>query len=117
YTTMAPNVAVINVPPGTTTNTITLTVGAIAEGADSYDVYRRGPGDPTFYLIANATSTAFVDNGTYPPDCTKTRPARNDTNSFNSVLISLDELDTPLAPGIASWRIYRSTSPSFGSNS
>ena len=116
-TTLATNSGQINVPITTTTNTVTLSLGALPTGADSFDVYRRGPGDETYWLIANTAATTFLDNGSHPPDCTKTRPVRNTTNASSAIRITLSDEDIPVPTGVAAWRLYRSTGASFGGNS
>lgn len=117
--TRAPNIATILVPTTTSTNTITITLDTLPDGADGWWIYRKAPGDDEFYRLATVASgaTEYVDTGGVNPDCTKKRPSTNNTNSSNSITVSIDATDLPLAQGVTSWRVYRTSVPEFSSRS
>lgn len=118
--TTASNVSIISVPTGTSTNTVTIPLETLPEGADGWKVYRQAPGEVEYYLLDTVASgaTEYVDDGTVSPDCTKRRPLTNTTNSTNSIIIDLPASELPLDSRIQAWRIYRSRVPgSYTSNS
>lgn len=113
-TTRAPNTSSIAL--GTTTQgTITVELPTIAADADGWHIYRRDPLSDDYYYIAAVAAPAaeFVDDGTYNPDCARKRPASNNTNGGQSVVIDLDPNDLPLDERVTAWRIYRSNTGTF----
>lgn len=109
--TTAPNIATIVVPTGTSTNTITITLSAIADGATGWKIYRKSPGDQEYWLLATqvAPAATYVDNGSISPDCTKKRATSNTTNTSNSVSISIPGAELPLDGRVVAWRVYRTS--------
>lgn len=118
--TRATNIASITVPTGTSTNTITLTLATKPADADGWKVYRKAPTETEFYYLTqiSGSPTDWTDTGAVSPDCTKSRPTRNDTNAINKITIDIDSNDLPLDTRVVAWRIYRSTTAGiFGANS
>ncbi len=112
--TKATNIATINVPTGTSTNEITVTLDSLPSGATGWKIYRKGPGDSEYFLQDTVTSGPYVDDGTDPnQDCTKFRPTSNTTNSTNKITIDIDVEDLPLDSRVSSWKIYRTSSVGF----
>lgn len=118
-TTRAPNIATILVGTATSTNTVTITLDTLPDGAEGWWIYRKSPGDDEYYRLATvaAGATQYVDDGSVNPDCTKKRPTANTTNSSNSITVAIDAVDLPLTGGVTSWRVYRTSVPEFGSRS
>ncbi len=106
---------------GTNTNTVSLPTPV--SGADGWKVYRKGPADARYFLLATVAATAtpptsYVDDGSVLADCTKYPPSSNTTNGSNSITVALDASDLPLDSRIAMWRIYRTkVSGSYSSTS
>jgi hypothetical protein len=118
--TTAPNISTITVPQGTSTNTVTIPLEDLPADADGWRIFRRGPGDLEYWLLAAVASgpTEYVDDGTVSPDCTKKRPQANTTNSTNSIVIDLPATELPLSPAVTAWKIYRASNPgSYPTNS
>jgi hypothetical protein len=118
--TPATNLLVVPVPPGTNTNQVTLTFDTPPDEADGWKIYRRGPLDSDYYLLATVpvASVDYVDDGSATPDATKRRPTVNTTSANNSVLVAIPASELPLDLRVKSWRIYRSTnSASFPASS
>lgn len=118
--TTAPNIATIVVPVGTVTNTVTITLPAIADGAVGWRIYRKSPADNEYYLLDDqaAPATDYVDDGSVNPDCTKRRKTINNTNSTNRVTVAIPASELPLDARVTSWRIYRTqTAGSYGAQS
>lgn len=112
----ANNTNSIIVPIGTSTNTVTVTLNTLPDGADGWKIYRRSTLDDDYYYLDSVASgaTEYVDDGATLPDCTKKRPVYNSTNSFNSITIGIDPTDLPLPSWVTGWRVYRTTGVEFG---
>ena len=118
--TTAPNLSTALIPAGTNTNTVTIPLEELPDGAAGWRIYRKGPGDLEYWLLDTVASgpTQYVDDGSVSPDCTKKRPLSNSTNSTNRVIIDLPASELPLSKKVVAWRVYRSTSPgAFSANS
>lgn len=117
YTTRAPNDFLV-VMPDTATGAITITLDAPPADADGWHIYRRSPLDDDYYYLTAVAAPAatFVDDGSLSPDCTKKRPAVNNTNTNNKITIDLDPADLPLDERVTAWRIYRSNNGIFGAS-
>jgi len=118
--TTAPNTDAIVVPTGTSTNTVTIPLPTLPDGADGWRLYRKGPGDLEYWFLVSVASgpTEYVDDGSVNPDCTQKRPIANTTNSTNKITIDLPAGYLPLDTRIVGWRIYRtSTAGSYPANS
>lgn len=101
----------------TSTNEITLTMPSLPPGADGWNVYRKKPGAPRYFFLANTTGTAYVDDGSDSDDTTRTLPTSNTTNNTNAVTVSLPGA-TPALPGDDyTWKLYRSYSAIDWNNS
>jgi hypothetical protein len=113
--TTATNVATINVPVGTNTNVITITLDTLPPTATGWRIYRKGPGDYDYFWLDTVTSGPdYDDDGLdLAIDCTKTRPGSNTTNSTNSITLDIEATDLPLDDRITSWRIYRTNTVGF----
>lgn len=112
--TKATNITSINIPVGTSTNEVTLTLDTLPASATGWKVYRKGPGDIDYFLLDTTSSSPYVDDGLdLALDCTKVRPTSNSTNSTNKVTLVLPAEDLPLDSRVASWRIYRSNTVGF----
>ena len=113
--TRATNVATINVPVGTSTNEVTITLDTLPATATGWRIYRKGPGDYDYFWLDTITSGAtYGDDGLdLALDCTKVRPTSNTTNSTNSITIDIHANDLPLDVRIQSWRIYRTNTVGF----
>lgn len=118
--TPATNIVVVTVPPGTNTNTITLTFATPPDEADGWKIYRRRFDENEHWLLATVADTEanYVDDGTVNADCTKRRPTVNTTNQNNSVTITIPASELPFDTRVKAWRIYKSDgTSSFGPNS
>lgn len=117
--TTAASISTVVVPAGTSTNTITIPLETLPDGADSWKIYRKAPGDLEYWYLDNPVSgTTYVDDGSVSPDCTKRRPINNSTNSINTITISIPAAELPLDTRVTSWRIYRTDrAGSYPSNS
>ncbi len=118
--TTAPNTDTIVIPTGTSTNTVTIPLPTLPDGADGWNIYRKGPGDLEYWFLVAVASgpTQYVDDGSINPDCTSRRPTANTTNSTNKITIDLPAGYLPLDSRITGWRIYRtSAAGSYSSNS
>lgn len=104
--TKATNINVIDVPAGTNTNKITLTMPSLPTGATGFNIYRRKPGSNVYRWLASTTGSSYEDTGSVTEDATRTTPNRNTTNSTNNVLVALPGT-TPSVPEGCTWRIYR----------
>jgi len=113
--TKAINITSINVPVGTSTNEITITLDSLPTGATGWHIYRKGPGDSDyFYLDNETTGPDYVDDGLdLALDCTKSRPLQNTTNSTNKIIVDLAAATLPLDERIVQWRIYRTNTVGF----
>jgi len=114
-TTKATNITSINVPVGTSTNVITITLDSLPTGATGWQIYRKGPGDSDyFYLDAATTGPDYDDDGLdLALDCTKSRPLQNTSNSTNKIVVDLAPATLPLDERIVEWRIYRTNTVGF----
>jgi hypothetical protein len=118
--TTARNISTITVPTGTSTNTITIPLETVPSGATGTKIYRKGPGDLEYGLLATVASgpSDYTDDGSVSPDCNKKRPLSNTTNSTNKVTITIPASELPLDARVGSWRIYRTnTSGAYPFNS
>lgn len=113
--TRATNVATINVPVGTSTNVVTITLDTLPSTATGWRIYRKGPGDHDYFWLDTVTSGPdYDDDGLdLALDCTKVRPTANSTNSTNTITIDIHANDLPLDERIQSWRIYRTNTVGF----
>jgi len=113
--TRATNIASINVPVGTVTNEITITLDTLPSGATGWRIYRKGPGDNDYFWLDTVTSgPTYVDDGLdLALDCTKSRPTQNTTNSTNSFTIDLNALELPLDSRVVAWKLYRTNTVGF----
>lgn len=112
--TRATNVATINVPIGTLTNEVTITLDSLPTGATGWRIYRKGPGDSDYFWLDTTTTGPYVDDGLdLALNCTAKRPTQNTTNSTNQFVLDLNEFSLPLDSRISSWRIYRTNTVGF----
>lgn len=97
--------ALISVPTGTSTNSITVTMPALPAGATGWNVYRRKPGGSRFLYLRSVVppTLSFIDDGSLAEDCDRTEPAVNTTTSSNSVTVTVPALPA----GIVAWKLYR----------
>lgn len=94
-------------------------------GADSYGVWRQGPLESFYTKIGIASLSTIVDDGAVgadacPTDPAKLPPLQNQTNSTNSVIITVPQPELVSDPEglIWAWRIYRTrNSGSYGPQS
>lgn len=106
--TYASNPAAIIVPSTTSTNKNTVTLPVAPSGATHFNIYRKkDSGD--FYYMAQVVVGAgtWEDNGSISPNCDKTLPVDNTTNSTNKVTLTLSNVPA----GATGYRIYRSIVP------
>ncbi len=122
--TTAPNRSTVLIPTGTSTNTVTVPLQTLPDGADGWKIYRKSPGDIEYWLLKTiaAGPSTYLDDGSDDPDCTKKTPPANTTNSTNTVTITLNNQASPswlpLDSRVVGWRIYRtSTAGSYIANS
>lgn len=94
----------INIPVATNTNRITLSLPTLPSGATGFNIYRRKPGGNQYYYVGSQSGSGdWVDNG-LPDDCNRTVPAVNNTNSMNSITVTL-----PMSiPDGMTWKLFRS---------
>lgn len=105
--------ATITVPTTTTTNEITLTLPSTPAGVDGFNVYRRGPGESDYSYIDSidldvaTPPTEYVDDGSTTANCTRRPPLTNNTNTTNSIEVSIPGATPTVDTDAAYWRIYR----------
>jgi len=109
--TTAPSRSTILIPTGTSTNTVTVPLPTLPDGADGWKIYRKSPGDIEYWLLATIASgpSTYLDDGSDDPDCTQKTPPANTTNSTNTVTITLTPSWLPLDSRVVGWRIYRTS--------
>lgn len=105
YETLTGGLRTVNIPTGTITNTVTLNLGTLPTGADGYNIYRRTTGGSGVFYIGSTASTTFTDTG-YAPNCDRTLPFSNTTNTVNEVTLCLPGA-TPTVPDGYTWNLYR----------
>lgn len=105
YETLTGGLRTVSIPTGTITNTVTLTMGTLPTGADGYNIYRRTTGGSGIFYIGSTASTTFTDTG-YAPNCDRTLPFANTTNTVNEVTLCLPGA-TPTVPAGYTWNLYR----------
>lgn len=99
----------ITVPLGTATNTITLTLPTRPAGASGFNIYRKKPGSSRYdFLASTASISTYVDDGSVEEDCNRVVPARNSTNSTNSVVANIGTV-----PVGYTWKLYRTLMAGF----
>lgn len=109
--TKAENPVHISVPVTTLTNTITLGLPTVPDGATGFNVYRRKPGQSKYFYLdsidmSSATPpTEYLDDGSVGEDCDRGLPRYNTTNTTNTVTVTLPA-SAPLEEGYT-WKIYR----------
>lgn len=91
----------------TTTSSITLTMPSLPSGATGWNIYRKKPGSPRFYFLAQTTGSSYVDDGTVSEDPTRSIPTANTTNSDNVIHLTLPGATPSLPAPFVSWKIYR----------
>lgn len=97
------------------TNSITVNLPTLPGGADGFNVYRRAPGESNYYYIASVDMTvatppsSYLDNGSSAPNCNRTPPTQNLTNSNNKIIVTLPGA-TPTVPEGYTWKVYRTFS-------
>lgn len=103
------------------TNSITLTLPSLPNGAKGFNIYRRRPGSMRFQYLDSVDMdvatppTTYVDSGSATEDCNRTVPQLNNTAASNSVIVTLPGA-TPTVPAGYTWKLYRSyTSGAWGS--
>lgn len=91
-----------------TSNRIRLDLPALPTGATRYNVYRRRPGQGSYYYLGTTTAGPFYDAGEVE-DTTVTSPVFNTTNNNSSVTITIPTGSVP--DKVYGWKIYRTTTP------
>jgi len=118
--TKALSPAYITVPVGTSTNKVVLTLPTLPSGASGFNIYRKGPGDLSYFFLASLNigatpATTYTDNNSVTEDCNRSLPTSNTTNNTNKVRISYPGT-TPTIPAGYTWKIYRSFSNGIWDN-
>jgi hypothetical protein len=91
---------------------VTITPPTLPGGVDGYNIYRRRPGNNSFYYLTSVASGApFVDDGSAPEDCERFAPVTSNAASTYAVALELDAL-----PVGYNWNIYRSSTSDEWSN-
>lgn len=85
--TKATNPVSIEIPVGTSTNEVTLTMPANPAGATGFNVYRRAPGQTQYYFLDSVTGASYVDGGV--AETTRGLPTANTTNATYSVAVTI----------------------------
>lgn len=84
---------------------ITITPESLPADADGYNIYRRRPGNNSFYFLTSVVGDdPFVDDGLTPEDCEQFAPVVSNAISTFGVEVALDDL-----PVAYEWNIYRTT--------
>ena len=105
--------ALVTVPIGTSTNTITITLPSLPAGADGFNVYRRAPGEAVYSFLTeidmgSATPpSTYLDDGSVEENCNRFPATTNQTNSTNSIEITLPGATPAVPNGYVGWKIYR----------
>lgn len=96
----------IRIPVGTTTNSVSMEMPDLPEGALGFNVYRQSPGSTTFYWVGTSTPLGFSDtSATVSTD--RQAPLSNVTGNDSAIRVSLPD-DFTLQPGYT-WKIYRTS--------
>lgn len=109
--TKATNPVAVQIPAGTSTNTVTLTMPAVPAGADGFNIYRRGPSETHYQFLASTSASSYLDDGSVSTS-SRTLPPENTTNSTWGVQLDLPAA-TPTIPVDNLWNIYRTYTSSF----
>lgn len=104
--TRAINPTSITIPSGSA-NKITVTFPSLPAGAGGFNLYRKGPGDLSYWWLASSGGSNFVDDGSTAPSTVRTLPGKDTSNASNAIVISLPGA-TPSVPSGSTWKIYRS---------
>lgn len=109
---MALNPAGITVPPTTNTNSITLGLPSLPDGATGFNVYRRAPGSIKYFYLDSidmevaTPPTTYEDDNLVAEDCDRSLPTENTTYSTNTITVGYPGA-TPVVPDGYTWKIYR----------
>lgn len=101
----------VEVPAGTSTNQVELTLPTLSPEATGFNIYRRAPGDTRYYHLDTDAGGTYVDDGSVSPS-TRTIPSANTTNGATSIEVAIPGA-TPSIPAGNTWTIYRSYTTSF----
>lgn len=99
------------VPSGSTNRNV-LTLPTLPAGADGFNVYRRGPGETTYYFLDTidmqvaTPPTEYVDAGAVTPSYARSPTPTNLTYSTNKIVITVPGA-TPTVPDGYTWKVYR----------
>lgn len=110
--TLALSPASVFVAPDTATNTITLELPDLPDGATGFNVYRRAPGSIKYFFLASVDldvatpPETFEDDNSIDEDCDRSLPTENSTYSTNTITINIPGA-TPTVPDGYTWKIYR----------
>ncbi len=107
-TTPSPDRATLTVPPGTSTNQITVTLPALPAGATGFNIYRRKPGGVNYnhiFTTVGGGGSEVVDNG-IQEDPNRLMPTSNTTSVGIGYTVTLP-FATTLLPSGYSWKLYR----------
>lgn len=109
--TTAPNPTAVQIFTGAT-NSVKVTRPTLPVGATGWNVYRRNPGEIDYFYVTSvvAATTFWVDDGATASACDRRRPQTNQTNSTNSVLVSLGGATPALPADGWTWKVYRTLS-------
>lgn len=80
---------------------VTLTLPALGD-ATGFNVYRRSPGNVSFYFIGSTTDPTFVDDGLSTVDYERLAPVSSSIVSNSTIELTLGSLPTDYH-----WKIYR----------
>lgn len=110
--TLATNTASLYVEPGSNSNSITLILPDLPDGATGFNVYRRAPGRTKYFFLESVDLDVatppeeYVDDNSVDEDCDRSLPTENSTYSTNTITVTYPGA-TPTVPDGYTWKIYR----------
>lgn len=102
----------ILVPATTSTNSITIELPDLPDGATGFNIYRRAPGATKYFYLDSvdmdvATPPSdYEDDNSVDEDCDRSLPVENSTYSTNTITVIFPGA-TPTVPEGYTWKIYR----------
>lgn len=95
-----------------TTNRLVITLPTLPGGADGFNLYRRAPGETTYYYMESidmqvaTPPTEYVDAGAVVPSYSRSPTPTNLTFSQNKIILTVPGA-TPTVPDGYTWKVYR----------
>lgn len=94
------------------TNRVVVTLPTLPGGADGFNLFRRAPGETTYYYLETidmqvaTPPTEYVDSGAVTPSYSRSPTPTNLTYSQNKIILTVPGA-TPTVPDGYTWKVYR----------